>query len=438
MNARLPWAIVCSAVAAKALLVFWLLPYFQAHSPEDYAAGRFADGYDYIAWNLVQGNGYRVSPDTSLTMLRTPGFVLLLALIFVVFGKSLVAVQVVNLLLSSLTAVLTHVWARKAGLSKTAATIAALVFFLHPGVVVADSRAGVESMLTLCLVATLLFAVIAMERPKWSSFAIAGAVNGLALLVKSSVAPVLPAFFLYRIWTTTVAFVRRKSLAGIAIFGVSTALVITPWVVRNFCLSGEFIPTMTVSGLAAFQGAYVIKHLDSKVEYVELLNHAADEQITIANSMGLKTKGWFFPQFFKVEDEVSFYRELGRRAAVDYRREPKLIVHAIVHNAWAFWMTGRTRRATMLNAILTLPLLTLSGIGLTIGIKRGLEVSQFALIIVVFMIPHLFILAMARYYIPLVPFVAILAAIPLAKWFEGCPLRRSVSREFARSSMRSS
>jgi hypothetical protein len=118
--------------------------------PQDYAAGRFADGYDYIAWNLVQGNGYRVSPDTSLTMLRTPGFVLLLALILAVFGKSLVAVQVVNLVLCSVTAVLTHVLARKAGLTKTAATIAALVFFLHPGMVVADSRAGVATTSMIC------------------------------------------------------------------------------------------------------------------------------------------------------------------------------------------------------------------------------------------------------------------------------------------------
>ena len=72
----------------------------------------------------------------------------------------------------------------------------------------------------------------------------------------------------------------------------------------------------------------------------------------------------------------------------------------------------------MFNAILTLPLLTLSVIGLGVGIKTGEEVFQFFLITVVFMIPHLFIIAVARYVPSLDTFVAILAAIPLAKWFK--------------------
>jgi 4-amino-4-deoxy-L-arabinose transferase-like glycosyltransferase len=436
------WAIVFIAIALKTLLMFGLLPYLHAQFLQDYTAEGFPDGYDKIAWNLVQGNGYRLFPDTSPTMLRTPGFVLPLALIFAVFGKSLAAVQVVNLIFSAVTAVLTHVLARKAGLSRTAAIIAALVFFFHPGVVLADSRGGPESLLTLCLVASALLAVVAVERHGWSTFAMVGAVNGLALLVKSSVAPVLPVFFLYGMWKTPDGFVRRRILAGMAICGVTTVLVMSPWVVRNYRISGEFVPTMTLSGLAAFQGAYIIKHLGSNREHFELLNDAADEQIAVANAMGLKMK-WpnigrlsagitFFPQFFAIEDEVSFYRELGRRAVDDYAREPKLIFKGIVHNTLAFWTGGKTQRATLLNAALTLPLLALSGIGLRVGIKRGFEVFQSLLIIVVFMIPHLFIIAMARYYIPLVPFVAVLAAIPLANWFERFASEKGRSPNFAK------
>src|SRR5438309_1870766 len=102
-----------------------------------------------------------------------------------------------------------HVW-RKAPTSQAAlgrlwaiaSLAAALVFFFHPGVVIAESRGGPESMLTLCLVASVLLAVIAMERQTWPSFVVAGVVNGLALLVKSSVAPVLPVLFLCRMWQT--------------------------------------------------------------------------------------------------------------------------------------------------------------------------------------------------------------------------------------------
>jgi len=421
------WAIAFLAVVVKAILLFGLFPYFQTHFPKAYSAGGFADGYNLIAWNLVQGNGYRMFPDTSLTMLRTPGYVLLLSLIFAVFGQQLVVVQFVNVVFSSITAVLTHVLARRAGLSRTAAIIAPLVFFFHPGILVAESRGGLECMLTLCLAASVLYALIAIERQNLAGFAIAGILNGLAMLVKSSVAPVLPALLLYSMWKTGDGFVRRKILAGMVICGLATLLVMTPWIVRNYRLSGEFVPTMTLDGMAWFQGSYVIKHLDSNLEYFEILNHASDEQTTIANAMGLKSKGVFFIQFFTVEDEVSFYRELGRHGLDEYRREPWLILQGIIHNAWYFWVGGRTHQATIFNIILVLPLLALSAIGLRAGIKLGLDVFQFILVTIAFMIPHLLILAEARYHIPLIPFLAILAAIPLANWLDNLALRRNSS-----------
>jgi 4-amino-4-deoxy-L-arabinose transferase-like glycosyltransferase len=415
--ARLRW-IILLVVVLKAALLFGLLPHLQVHSPQAYGVERFPDGYDRIALNLVQGNGYRVFPDTSLTMLRTPGYVLLLSLIFAVFGTSLVAVQVVNFVFSGVAAVLTYILAREAGLSSTTATIAALVFFLHPGVVVAESRGGPEIMLTLCLVASVLLTVVALVRQKWAGFAMAGVVNGLAMLIKSSVAPVLPALFLYRIWKTPDRLLRRRTFGGMVICGFATVLVVTPWIVRNYRVSGEFIPTMTVGGLAAFQGAYFIQHLDSDRENVEIMEQAVDEQVAIANAMGLKQRGRFFPQFPLVSDEVQFYRELGNRAMDGYKHDPRLIFRSIVHNAWAFWAGGRTLKLELLNAIVAFPLLVLAAIGLVVGIRRGLAVFQLFLITVAFIVPHLLILAMARYYIPIVPFVAILAAIPLSDWFE--------------------
>jgi 4-amino-4-deoxy-L-arabinose transferase-like glycosyltransferase len=412
------WTIASFAVAIKAILLFGLFPYLHAQFFQHYSSESFSDGYHQIALNLVQGNGYRMYPDASLTMLRTPGYVLLLALIFAVFGKHLIVVQVVNVVFSSITAVLTHVLARRAGLSRTPAIIAALVFFYHPGTLIAETRGGVECMLTLCLAASVLCALMAIERQKLADFVSAGMLNGLAMLVKSSVAPVLPVLFLYSMWRAPDWFLRRKLLAGMVICGLATVLVMTPWVVRNYRLSGEFVPTMTLEGMAVFQGSYVIKHLDSNFEFFEIFNHASDEQTAIARSMGLRTIGWFFIQFAAVEDEVLFYRELGRRGLDQYRREPRLILQGIIHNTWYFWVGGRTHQATIFNIVLVLPLLALSGIGLKAGIRMGLDVFPFIMVTLAFMIPHLLILAVARYHIPVIPFIAILAAIPVASWFQ--------------------
>src|SRR4029077_6335960 len=115
-----------------------------------------------------------------------------------------------------------------------------------------------------------------------------------------------------------------------------------------------------------FEGAYVIKNLNSPRENFEVLNQSADEQTAIAISMGLKPKGPYFQQFSRVSDEVTFYRALGKHAMAIYAQDPKLIFTGLAHNTWAFWTGGRTRRATIFNTILALPLLLLSGIGLAI------------------------------------------------------------------------
>ena len=85
-------------LVTKAALLFGLLPFFLSIYPELYQANFFPDSYDLIAMNLIEGNGYRVYESTAETMIRLPGFVLVLAGVFSVFGKSILVVQGINLL----------------------------------------------------------------------------------------------------------------------------------------------------------------------------------------------------------------------------------------------------------------------------------------------------------------------------------------------------
>jgi len=109
---------VVTVVLIKIVALLALIFVVQTYLPGDYNAKKFGwDGYDQIAWNLAQGHGYRLYPDASPTMLRTPGFPLVVAMLFVAFGKSLVAVQVVNLVFSCITGFLVYRLALLAQLS---------------------------------------------------------------------------------------------------------------------------------------------------------------------------------------------------------------------------------------------------------------------------------------------------------------------------------
>jgi 4-amino-4-deoxy-L-arabinose transferase-like glycosyltransferase len=397
--------------ALKALLLFAALPAFEGALPQAYEADEFADGYDLIAMNLMEGRGYRVFPETSETIIRTPGFVLVLAGIFALFGKSLTAVKVFQLLLSSLTGWLTYRLGGRVAASHAVGAAAALLYYFHPGTIVADSRGGIETLFTFTLVVFMCLLYRALERQGVLAFVVAGLVFGAMLLVKSS-AGLFPAFlFVYllrgRRWREAVryAFVRVAALSAAA------SLVLLPWIVRNYLLVGKFIPTMTVGGLVAFQGLYVVEHKGERQQHFQLLDRAAREQERIAQELGLKHRRAFFPQFYTAEDETFYYGHLGGIVMARFRESPALLARVALHNAWAFWFQGRNVRATLINTALVVPLLALVAAGLVLAYREKRRVTPLVLFVVSFVAAHLFMIAVARFYVPIIPLLAIPAAI---------------------------
>lgn len=400
------------SIVFKAMLLFALPAVFKLQAVN---FSMFPDGYDLIAMNLAEGSGYRMFHDLAPTMVRTPGYVLVLAALFSVFGQSLVAAQVMNLCFSAGAAVLTFQIGQRVFASSRVAVVAALVCFFHPVVVVADSRGGPESMLLLVLTAMAWLTLRVAEHPTSRHFAYLGAVHGLGMLVKSSVALLLPVACLWIIYRHSDSRrLVRASVVGSAIAIAVSLTCQTPWIVRNYLLSGHFVPTMTVGGVAAFQGQHVVANRHSGREHGALLDEAADQQVQIAKEMGLDARGYFFQQFPSVSDELAFYSELGSRAWHRYLQEPALLGGALVYNAVAFWIQGRTQAVTTANAVIAAPLLLLAAIGV-IRYRRN-DVVLLALgLVLAYLAPHLFYMSIARYQTPIVPIVVLLAASALAR-----------------------
>ena len=409
-------------VIAKVALSLVLFPWLLGSLGEAYQALQFYDQYDLIASNLLNGHGYRVFPETTLTMLREPGFPLLLAGLFFLFGKNLAVVQFVQLLMSFATGLLAFDLARKLVVARSAAILACVIVLFHPGTLVAETRGGIESTLMLAYTGCVWLAVRALERDRYRDYIALGVVVGATMLLKSSTALFLPLILLIRL---AVVGPRGESLpqtlGKVVAAGICAAVVMTPWIARNYQISGEFVPTMTSGGLALFQGVHLVKHQHSDRKAFDVLIDAAAEQLRIAQELSLKVKPGFFPQFYTPADELRFYRELRRRGLQEYRDNPTLILKAVTHNALGFWFQGRTPKATLLNVVLTLPLLLLMLIGVYQALRdpsRDRRSTSVILIVglVALMLPHLLIIALARYHVPVLPLMAIFAAIPLS-WY---------------------
>jgi len=411
----------------KAVIAFLVLPSVTTLLGSNYQADLFPDRYDLIAGNLVDGNGYRMYPDTSLTMIRSPGFIVILAGIFALFGKSLLAVQVAQFFMSAIIAMIIYVISYRILLSKLVSLIAVTIFLFHPVSMISDTRGGTDTTLALCLTATLLLLFQAIESMRAKHFVFAGLALGYTMLVKASVAFILPSIFLFLVLFSTRGKHPLTLTKNFLLLGLAASVVMTPWIVRNFEISGEFVPTMTSGPMAVFQGEEGVRLGFSGKDSWVVFNEVADEQNQIGHEMGLRMREDFFPQFYDIKDEVNFYNELGRRAWAEYRANPTLLARAMVHNSWAFWFQGRTEMATFINIIIMVPFICLSAYGGFVMVRQNKWTWLLIVSVVAFYLPHIVILAVARYSAPLIPIMAILSAGALHRL-----LRHSESEAFTR------
>ena len=140
-----PGYLICALIAIEAVvaLLFVPVPISNYKTFDTYNYG-FVDDYNKIGWMLREGYGFRFTPDTGATLTREPGYPLLLAGIFWLFGYGLMAVRAVNLICAGLAAWVTSRLAARISVGKAAPTVAAFLFLIHPGFFVADLRGGPE------------------------------------------------------------------------------------------------------------------------------------------------------------------------------------------------------------------------------------------------------------------------------------------------------
>jgi len=405
------------AIILNASLLFVVLPKMSTRLHQMYNQDEYADGYDQLATNLVEGHGYRMYPDTAPTMMREPGYPILLAGIFLVFGKRFVVVKLANMLLAFGAAwVMTRI-ARRLSTSQVLVLGAPLLFLFHPGTLIAESRGGVEVLFTFLLTLFVLFLYQAIENNRWSDYVLSGAVLGLTVLVKST-----PMLFPACLLAYLVVFERRSSIGKgclhIAVMVGAMLVVLSPWIIRNYSLTGKFIPTATVLGVSAHAGQYVNTHLRADGSWALVDRDAARERRNIAEELGYRfkdVKDAYYQDFYSSGDEVKFSNYLFKKVVGEYEKSPMVFVRCVGSNFFNLWFRGKTRNSTLLNMIVQLPYLVLAVLGVIVAVRNGqIKVAApIVLLLIYIMAVYVVILAQARYSVPLIPFLSIFAGLSL-------------------------
>jgi 4-amino-4-deoxy-L-arabinose transferase-like glycosyltransferase len=408
---RAPAVVLSIALLVYALVLFVVIPALSRVLGPRYGIG-FADDYDLLANSLALGQGYRFGPDLPPTLLREPGYPLFLAGVFALFGYSIEAARFANLVLAGGAAVLVMRLARVAGLGRGAATLAAAIFLAHPGTLIAAARGGFEIFFVFLLLLFLLALARATQGGTAKHYVLAGFFLGLAALTRSTVL-LFPVVALgYLLLTARGAGERVRYCVRFAVLLAIAAAVMSPWAIRNYRVAGEFIPTSTVQGVAAQTGLHICKGLSFDRGLQELDIQAAAERDTLARRLGHAFHGGYYQYFHTTRGEVAFNRYLLGEVIGEYRSDPLLWMKCAGQNLFNFWFAGKTWQVTAMNMALQVPFLMLAVFGAywlwRTGQSRGIALP--GLFILYLYALHVPIHAQARYSVPLVALLAIVAS----------------------------
>jgi 4-amino-4-deoxy-L-arabinose transferase-like glycosyltransferase len=416
---RLLLFVILCILAVKLAFDLVIVPLFKDQIGSFYGIGP-SDNYGWIAKNIYLGNGYRSTPDTGFTLLREPGYPYFLAALRYLFESDRGPAVIANLLFTSLSAFLISKLARLVSPQQWLPLVAPVLFLLHPGVIVAELRGGVEIPFVLLVLCFLLLLRQGLATANTVDYIKAGLVLGAASCVRST-ALLFPVFLFVRdlIFERDWRFLTRSALRT-ALVLISALIVLSPWIIRNYLLVGQFIPTASVRGIAMQAGNYICTHAEGRKTFQELDYDAADVRNKLAAEQGYRFKAGYYQWFFDPHDEVRFNNALGQQVMQEYLQSPALLVKCATKNAFNFWFAGKNRFATIANICVQVPYMALALLGLVVGFRQYDRPTVMVLLlfgaytVMIYMPIH----AQARYSVPLVPIMAILSAIPICKLLE--------------------
>jgi 4-amino-4-deoxy-L-arabinose transferase-like glycosyltransferase len=402
-----------AGIGLNALLLFVVIPVTAEMFAGSYRVG-FVDDYDEIANNVASGVGYRLDASMGETMMREPGYPLFLAGVFKIFGYGIDAARVANFLLALATVLLIRRVATKVSDDPAVPVVAALLFLYHPGVLLAEARGGVELLFMFVLLGFALTLHWAVERGLWRHYFIAGMVLGVAVLVRSTPL-LLPLFILGFLFLTGRDIAERsRSIANVLVLVLGGATVLSPWIIRNYALVHEFVPTASVRSVAAQEGQYTCEHMTLGDSFQASQADAAEYRNAVARQLGVPFQGRYYQYFYTPADELTFNRVLGERVRDRYMQNPSLLGKCMAKNLVNFWILGKTWKATAANTLVQGPLVAAAFVGAWLIWKRErarpsamLMLGILVMLLVYLVAVHAPIIAHARHSIPLVPVLAI-------------------------------
>ena len=361
--------------------------------------------YDAIARSVAHGNGFNL--EGKPTAFRPPGYPLLLASTYAVFGDSKTPMRIFQVIADVLSCLLLFSIGKKM-FSEKVGLAAAAILALFPIQVLYVSQLMTETIFTAVLL-LIVWAVIYEkdELPSLRESILLGVLTGVGVLIRPTAALVPLVIVLYR-WKNGAPF--RANMRSLVVVAAVACIAVSPWLARNYAefhrasLTSNAGVNFWIGNHSGANGAYSFPEKDNPL-------------IAVADNFDRSDAGFKLGIEFIRSHPLEFLFVEGKKIAHFFAADYWLLTTMEYKPEWsnaqsAGMIFSRLSIADIL--ILHLPYIAVILLG-TFGLvcPAGRDEKKFFLLrafILYWIAVHLIFYADARYRFPIVPIFVLGAA----------------------------
>lgn len=369
------------------------------------------DRHGDLAYGLLQYGSFSYYPETEPSVERGPLYPAFIAvLLWASHDWWPYVIQLAQAFIMAGMCVVVF-WTSERLWSRPVAVLTAGICAVHPVAIWYTGRVWIETMSMFLFTAIIAGTLYFTLKPNAKRAVLLGGILGAAPLCKSVF---LPYVFLvpFLMWMLK----KDRGRLGLAAVAMLCAIVvIAPWTIRNWKLTGRFIPVHARMGYNLEIGDEFVKHIR--------MSPWAIYRIWYPVSATADAKARAMPQEVpRWQQELWLDSELMKVSLDRYRRHPAFLLKKIVVNAWLFWVLGVTPTKTAAIGSMMLLLVLFTIISTVVVWKRGQMRTIMGVhltFILVYYGMHLPVEAIARYSVVLVPAMIMYGVGPMTQaWLD--------------------
>ncbi len=211
--------------------------------------------WNAVAWNLANGKGFK-EIDGSPTHIRPPIYPILLAGIYLLFGHKFIYVLIFQSIFGALTVIIVFLICKEIFEKQIIANLTGLFLCIYPPLIVYTQIIGSETLYTFLLSLVIHFFIKWMKQKRKKDIIIGSLLLGITNICRSTT--IFYIFFLLGvlIWTTP----EMRIFSQIKIFIICIIISFTPvlpWTIRNYITFNRFLLVNTSAGELFWSGTYL-------------------------------------------------------------------------------------------------------------------------------------------------------------------------------------